>query len=576
MKKDTQDFGEKLKQHLEFIYKDQYHKDLLSKTQQLIYQYADKVPGRSGKWDQNDVFLITYGDTLKKEGEKPLSTLENFLTTHFGDSISVVHLLPFFPYSSDDGFSVIDYYKVRNDLGEWEDIEKLGQHYDLMADLVLNHISTHSEWFQNFLKNQSPGRDYFIVKDADEDLSKVVRPRSTPLLTAFDTAEGKKHVWTTFSSDQVDLNFKNPGVFLAMLEIMLYYLSKGIRIIRLDAIAFLWKENQTSCLHLPETHEFVKLFRDIFDYLDPGLVLITETNVPNKENLSYFGDGDEAHMIYQFNLPPLLLYSFFAEDSYYFANWAATLPEAPEESTYLNFTASHDGIGVRPLEGIVPEDKKNELFETIRKNGGMISTKVNTDGTESPYELNTTYLDALKETRFSPDKYQIERFISSQAVMTAFKGIPAFYIHSLLGTENDYEGYRQTQRARKLNRKQWDYDELVRILEQESKNRTILDRLIRIINVRKQQEAFHPDAKQEWMDLGSNFIAFRRKSENQEIISVTNVTSHIQGIRIEAMQAVTELISEDHEPHGYAELLLPPFATRWYSSSPGMIEIKED
>ena len=576
MKKNTQDFAEKLKQHLEFIYKDQYHKDLLSKTQQLINQYADKVPGRSGKWDQNDVFLITYGDTLKKEGEKPLNTLENFLTSYFGDSISVVHLLPFFPYSSDDGFSVIDYYKVRNDLGEWENIEKLGQHYDLMADLVLNHISTQSEWFQNFLKNQSPGRDYFIVKDPDEDLSKVVRPRSTPLLTAFDTAEGKKHVWTTFSSDQVDLNFKNPGVFLAMLEIMLYYLSKGIRIIRLDAIAFLWKEDQTSCLHLPETHEFVKLFRDIFDYLDPGLVLITETNVPNEENLSYFGDGDEAHIIYQFNLPPLLLYSFFTEDSYYFANWAATLPEPPEESTFLNFTASHDGIGVRPLEGIVPEDKKKELFENIRENGGMISTKVNADGTESPYELNTTYLDALKETRFSPDKYQIERFISSQAVMTAFKGVPAFYIHSLLGTENDYEGYRQTQRARKLNRKQWDYDELIGMLEQESKNRTILDRLLRIINVRKQQEAFHPDAKQEWMDLGSNFIAFRRKSENQEIISVTNVTSHRQGIRIEAMQAVTELINEDHEPHGYAELLLPPFATRWFSSSPGMIDIKED
>ncbi|MCF8309547.1 MAG: sugar phosphorylase [Bacteroidales bacterium] len=576
MKKNTQDFAEKLKQHLEFIYKDQYHKDLLSKTQQLINQYADKVPGRSGKWDQNDVFLITYGDTLKREGEKPLNTLENFLTSYFGDSISVVHLLPFFPYSSDDGFSVIDYYKVRNDLGEWENIEKLGQHYDLMADLVLNHISTQSEWFQNFLKNQSPGRDYFIVKDPDEDLSKVVRPRSTPLLTAFDTTEGKKHVWTTFSSDQVDLNFKNPGVFLAMLEIMLYYLSKGIRIIRLDAIAFLWKEDQTSCLHLPETHEFVKLFRDIFDYLDPGLVLITETNVPNEENLSYFGDGDEAHMIYQFNLPPLLLYSFFTEDSYYFANWAATLPEPPEESTFLNFTASHDGIGVRPLEGIVPEDKKKELFENIRENGGMISTKVNADGTESPYELNTTYLDALKETRFSPDKYQIERFISSQAVMTAFKGVPAFYIHSLLGTENDYEGYRQTQRARKLNRKQWDYNELVGMLEQESKNRTILDRLLRIINVRKQQEAFHPDAKQEWMDLGSNFIAFRRKNENQEIISVTNVTSHRQGIRIEAMQAVTELINEDHEPHGYAELLLPPFATRWFSSGPGMIDIKED
>ncbi|MCF8232394.1 MAG: sugar phosphorylase [Bacteroidales bacterium] len=576
MKKDTQDFGENLKQHLAYIYKENYSDDLVNKTQQLINQYADKIPRRSVKWDGKDVFLITYGDTLQRKGEKPLNTLENFLKSYFGDSISVVHLLPFFPYSSDDGFSVIDYYKVREDLGSWKDIEKLGKHYDLMSDLVLNHVSTQSEWFQNFLKNQSPGKDYFIVKDPEEDLSRVVRPRSTPLLTAFDTAEGKKHVWTTFSSDQADLNFKNPAVFLAMLEIMLYYLSKGIRVIRLDAIAFLWKEDQTSCLHLPETHEFVKLFRDIFDYLDPGLVLITETNVPNKENLSYFGNGDEAHMIYQFNLPPLLLYSFFAEDSYYFGNWAATLPKPPEKSTYLNFTASHDGIGVRPLEGHIPEDKKKELFENIRKNGGVISTKANTDGTESPYELNTTYLDALRETRFSPDKYQIERFISSQAVMVAFKGVPAFYIHSLLGTDNDYEGYRQTRIARKLNRKQWNYDEITKRLGQESKNRAILDRLLHLINVRKQQEAFHPDASQQWLDLGSNFIAFRRISENQEIVSVTNVTGHMQGIRIEAMQAVRELIGDEKEPNGYAELLLPPFATRWYSSSPGMIEIKED
>ena len=575
-KQNKQNLQETLKKHLKFIYKDKYTEELQSKTAGLIKKYEAKVPMRTIKWDQNDVVLISYGDTIRKNKEKPLKTLNKFTGEYFGNAVSTIHILPFFPYSSDDGFSVIDYYKVRDDLGNWNDIEKLGENYDLMSDLVLNHISVRSEWFQNFLENKSPGKEFFIVKDPDEDLSRVVRPRSTPLLTAFDTAEGKKHVWTTFSSDQADLNFKNPEVFLAMLEVMLFYLSKGIRIIRLDAIAFLWKEDNTSCIHLPETHEFVKLFRDIFDYLSPGLVLLTETNVPNKENLSYFGEGDEANMIYQFNLPPLLLYSFFSEDAHYFNNWAYTLPEPPQESTFFNFTASHDGIGVRPLEGLVPEDKKEKLFENIKKNGGLISTKSNADGTSSPYELNTTYLDALQETQYSSGKHQIERFVSSQAVMMAFKGIPAFYIHSLLGTQNDYEGYKQTQRARSLNRKQWDYDEIKALLEKESNNKAIFDQLLHVINLRKQQEAFHPDAAQEWLDLGDNFIAFKRKSKNQEIISVTNVTGHYQGIVVESMLAVSELISEEREPQGYSELLIPPFSTRWYSAFPGMIKINED
>lgn len=576
MKKGNQSLEQKLRKHLKLIYKNQYSKDLEKKTLQFIRNTEEHVPEADQKWSEADVALITYGDTIYKKDERPLKTLRDFSTRYLKDAISVIHLLPFFPYSSDDGFSVIDYYKVRQDLGNWNDVKALGKDFDLMGDLVLNHISTQSKWFQNFIKGRDPGKDFFIVKEPEEDLSQVVRPRSTPLLTAFDTTAGKKHVWTTFSDDQADLNFKNPHVFLEMLKIMLFYIEQGIRIIRLDAIAFLWKEDQTSCLHMPETHEFVRLFRDIFEYLSPGLVLLTETNVPNKENLSYLGDGDEAHMIYQFSMPPLLLYSFFAEESYYFNEWASTLPEPPADSTFFNFTASHDGIGVRPLEGIVPEKEKEELYASIRKNGGLISTKSNADGSESPYEMNTTYLDALRETRFADNRRQVERFISSQAVMAAFKGMPAFYIHSLLGTTNDQEGYRQTGRARTLNRKQWDYEELKGLIEKDSPNREILERLMQIISMRRKQEAFHPDAKQVWIDMGDNFIAFKRISKNQEIICITNVTSHNQGLALESMQQVTELINNDHEPQGYAHVLIPPFTTRWFSSKPGTLEIKED
>jgi sucrose phosphorylase len=361
-----------------------------------------------------------------------------------------------------------------------------------------------------------------------------------------------------------------------MFEILLFYLSKGIRVIRMDAIAFLWKEAGTSCLHLPQTHEVVKLYRDVFDYLGPDFVLLTETNVPNKENLSYFGDGDEANMIYQFSLPPLLLYSFFAENSHFLNEWGSTLPEPPEQATFFNFTASHDGIGVRPLEGIVPEKQKQQLFESVRNLGGQISTKSNSDGSTSPYEMNITYLDALKNTKYASGELQVHRFISSQTVMAAFKGVPAFYIHSLLGTTNDYEGYEQTGRARSLNRKRWNESEIGKALESESLHREVLERLKQMISVRKQQPAFHPDAKQLWHHVNDDFIAFRRISENQEIFCITNVTSRSRGITVESSIPVTELLTNDKLALGYSELQVMPFDTIWLSSEPNCMKVYSD
>lgn len=565
-----------LSDRLKFIYENHDTNEILERTLDLISKYEREIKSGDKKWDEKEVVLITYGDSIVKEGEKSLKTLERFSKNYFDEAVSLIHILPFFPYSSDDGFSVIDYYKVREDLGNWDDIESLKKHFDLAADLVINHISSKSKWFQNFLQGKDPGKDYFITENPDKDLSKVVRPRSTPLLTPFETTEGKKYVWTTFSDDQIDLDFHNPEVFLEMFEILLFYLSKGIRVIRMDAIAFLWKEAGTSCLHLPQTHEVVKLYRDVFDYLGPDFVLLTETNVPNKENLSYFGDGDEANMIYQFSLPPLLLYSFFAENSHFLNEWGSTLPEPPEEATFFNFTASHDGIGVRPLEGIVPEKQKQQLFENVKNLGGKISTKSNSDGSTSPYEMNITYLDALKNTKYANEELQVQRFISSQTVMAAFKGVPAFYIHSLLGTTNDYEGYEQTGRARSLNRKRWNEREIGKALESENLHREVLEKLKQMISVRKQQPAFHPEAKQVWHHINDDFIAFRRVSEKQEIFCITNVTSRSRGITVESSIPVKELLTNDKLALGYSELQVMPFDTIWLSSEPNCMEVYSD
>ena len=529
---DKNEFSERIKERIvkiygEFPLSEKELSDLLDELEQL----KKSSPHSVSKWDEQDIILITYGDTLKKQGDLPLTTLHSFLQTYLREAVNYVHILPFYPYSSDDGFSVIDYMQVNPELGTWKEVEGIGTDFRLMFDLVINHISQHSEWFRNFIAGKDPGKDFFIEADPETDLSKVVRPRSLPLLTECDTARGKKHVWTTFSADQIDLNFSNPAVLLAMIKVFIFYLSRGARIIRLDAIAFLWKEIGTSCLHLPQTHEVVKLMRDIADYIDPGIILLTETNVPNKENLSYFGEGDEADMVYQFSLPPLLLHALYNANSEYLTDWADSLSGIPPGCTFFNFTASHDGIGVRPLEGLIPPEEVTRLAEAMKKAGGHISTRRQSDGSDSPYELNITYLDALTNTSRGKDEYQLQRFIASQTLMMSFKGIPAFYIHSLLGTNNYHEGVEKTGMPRSVNRRKWDYNELEELLKKESPHRKILGELTRRILIRKKENAFHPDSPQKVIREGKELFVLCR-GEGNGLVVAANLSENPQELSV--------------------------------------------
>ena len=316
-------------------------------------------------------------------------------------------------------------------------MQALAGQVDLMFDLVLNHVSRRSQWFQRYLEGSSPYDRYFIEVDPQADVSQVTRPRSLPLLTPVQTARGERHVWTTFSADQMDLNFAEPAVLLEMLDLLLFYAAEGARIIRLDAIAYLWKKIGTSCIHLPQTHEVVKLMRSVLADVAPHVLLLTETNVPHAENIAYFGAGDEAHMVYQFSLPPLLLDALVSEDATSLMRWLAALKPPPSGNTFFNFTASHDGIGVRPLEGLVPEERIAQLSAAVRARQGHVGTRRDAHGNDKPYELNITYLDALRDDAGAFSPAQIQRFLTSQAVMLALQGIPGVYFHSLVGTPND-------------------------------------------------------------------------------------------------------------------------------------------
>ncbi|MGE4549843.1 MAG: alpha-amylase family glycosyl hydrolase, partial [Opitutales bacterium] len=378
-------------------------------------------PGK--RWSERDTVLITYADMVQGEEDRPLAALRKLCAERLKGAISTIHLLPFFPWSSDDGFSVVDFREVEASYGDWDDVRALGSEFDLMFDLVLNHCSVRSEWFKEYVSGVEPASNYFLEAEPETDLSAVARPRSSPLLTPVTTRSGERHLWTTFSADQADLNWRCPDLLFEFLDIIMLYLSMGCRILRLDAVAYLWKEIGTTCLHLPQTHEVIKLLRDFLEVVAPETILLTETNVPHEENVSYFGRGDEAHLVYQFSLPPLILHGLLEGNSRHLTDWASRLAPPPKGCSYLNFTASHDGIGLRPLEGILSPEEVFQLATKVEGRGGHVSMRSGDDGAEIPYELNVTYFDALSEP--GDDALTEARFRCSQAVALAMQGIPA-------------------------------------------------------------------------------------------------------------------------------------------------------
>jgi len=530
---DSISLQERLRRHLEFIYdgvSPPVDADALA-SEALALMRLDPgeppVPRQVNFWSQQDALVITYGDTFLREGEAPLHTLKSFLDEYAQGLLSGVHILPFYPWSSDDGFAVLDYSSVNEALGSWADVAAIGRDYDLMADLVINHCSGRSLWFSNFLQGRSPGADYFFTAQPDQDLSAVVRPRTSPLLREVDTANGTRHVWCTFSHDQVDLDFRNPEVLLQFVSILRLYLDQGVRILRLDAVAFLWKEPGTTCLNLPQTHEVVRLLRTLVEHALPDAMLITETNIPNRENLSYFGNANEAHCVYNFSLPPLLLHTLVSGDCTHLKQWMMSMPPAQNGTAYFNFIASHDGIGLRPAEGLLSDEELQGLIATMSEFGGHVSYRALEDGQSRPYEINIALFDALQGTLAGPDQWNLERFLCAHAIMFGLEGIPGIYVHSLLGTRNDYQRVENAGHYRAINRHQWDFGQLVaELADEQSLHRRVFAGLTGLLAVRRKQAAFHPNATQFTLHLGTGLFGFWRQSmdRRQSIFCISNVT----------------------------------------------------
>ncbi|MDH3992215.1 MAG: sugar phosphorylase [Gammaproteobacteria bacterium] len=530
-------------------------------------------------WDQRDAIVITYGDSVLCEGERPLQTLKRFLDAYTGDELGGVHILPFYPWSSDDGFAVLDYSSVNEALGNWDDIEAIGRDYQLMADLVINHCSGRSLWFDNFIKGRSPGQGYFYTASPEDDLSQVVRPRTSELLREVQTEEGTQYVWCTFSHDQVDLDFRNPEVLKQFVSIVRQYMDHGVKIFRLDAVAFLWKIPGTTCLNLEETHEIVRLMRTLVEHVDPEALLITETNIPNRENLSYFGNANEAHCVYNFSLPPLLVNALVTGDCTYLKHWMMSMPPAQNGTAYFNFIASHDGIGLRPAEGLLSEEELATLVATMEHFGGNVSYRALENGERKPYEINISLFDALQGTVSGPDTWAVDRFVCVHAIMLGLEGIPGIYIHSLVGTRNDYDRVENAGHYRAINRHQWDYDALTALLAQpESSHSQVFNRIKALLAIRRRQAAFHPNATQFTLHLGNSLFGFWRQSmdRRQSIFCITNVTAQVQPMALEAINLIdtqewTDLISKEAFVSRDQVVELQPYQTLWISNAPDYV-----
>lgn len=574
---------ERVQHHVDSIYRDNpLGADLSSLADELLSLMrldiqSSQVVHHADHWSERDAIVITYGDSLLRDGEKPLRTLKRFFDQHAAGLISGIHILPFYPWSSDDGFSVLDYSSVNESLGEWSDIEDIANDYDLMADLVINHCSSRSLWFENFQQGRSPGKDYFYTASLQDDLGKVVRPRTSPLLKAVETAEGTRYVWCTFSHDQVDLDFRNPEVLKQFVSIVRQYLDSGVRVLRLDAVAFLWKIPGTSCLNLEETHEVVRLLRTLVEHAREDALLITETNIPNRENLSYFGNANEAHCVYNFSLPPLLVNTLITGDCAYLKQWMMSMPPAQNGTAYFNFVASHDGIGLRPAEGLLSDDELNTLIVTMQNFGGHVSYRALEDGQSKPYEINIALFDALQGTTSGPDSWGLERFICAHAIMLGLEGIPGIYIHSLLGTHNDYDRVENTGHYRAINRHQWDYEALEGELSREqSSHSVVFGRLKILLALRRKQPAFHPNATQFTLHLGAALFGYWRQSmdRRQSIFCISNISCSLQsldlsGINLTDTEGWLDLIGGAAISQRDPMLALQPYQTVWISNAIG-------
>ena len=538
---------------------------------QLIQDFNKKNRLNKINISEKTSLVISYGDNIYSSQSSSMKIFQKFFQKNLEKLFDTIHFLPFYPSSSDSGFAVKDHYQIDRKIGNWSDLKKISKSKKIMADVVINHASARGLWFKNFLKRKKPGKDYFLTVNSKFNTSKEVRPRDHKLLKKIKIFKKNDYLWRTFSPDQIDLNFKNPSVLLRFIKIIIYLINNGVTIFRLDAIAYLWKQNGTKCINLSQTHEIIKLLRVVTSLLNVQTLIITETNLPEKENLSYFGKNNEANWVYNFSLPPLLIHAFLFENSSYLNQWSRKLPSTKHGNCYLNFIASHDGIGIRPTEGILNEKTLSSFLKRLKKNGSKFSYRKVQNKSKKVYEANITVFDALRKSDFDPKGlFFLERYVSAHAIMISFEGIPAIYFNSLFGKSNDEAKYIITGNNRDVNRYKWNFNNITTKLRDKKSKQSIFYRNIgALLETKRKQKAFHPNASRININLGPKIFCFKRisKDKKQSIICMTNLSSKIQTPNFKKIGSYRDLLNSNLKFREGNSLILKPFQTVWLTNN---------
>jgi sucrose phosphorylase len=317
------------------------------------------------------------------------------------------------------------------------------------------------------------------------------------------------------------------------------------------------------------------LLRAILDAVAPGVMLVTETNVPHADNISYFGNGsDEAQLVYNFALPALVLYSLVKGDSRELSRWASGISTPSTGTTFLNFLASHDGIGVNAARALLGDSAAEMLAHRALENGGFVSEKHLPDGSRAPYELNINYFDALSDPRGTDALgVQVARFLCAHAVMFSLPGVPALYFHSLFGSRGDRAGADKSGIPRRINRQKFLATELVEELENES---TLRARVFRdmslLLQTRRSHPAFRPSAPCRIKETDPRLFVVERGDQDAggAALCVHNVSSGVvrfdESANADSPRVFRVTSSGFQGPSAGDCGDLEPFETRWVLS----------
>ncbi len=439
---------------------------------------------------KNKVQLITYAHRF---GNKGISEIHSFLSSKLkGVFDGGIHLLPFYTPidGADAGYDPIDHTEIDPQVGTWDDIKKLSGEYDIMADLIVNHTSIGSREFKDVKKNGSMSEyfDLFLTKDkvfgnevSDEAIKKIYRPRpNLPFTSIKLDNEEQFDFWTTFTSDQLDIDVNHPKGIEYLYKILYTFHFFGIKIIRLDAAGYAIKKAGTSCFMLPETYDFIRDITDKANVL--GIEVLVEIHSHYQLQVEI---AKRVDYVYDFALPPLVLHTIYNKSTVQLKNWLEISPR-----NAITVLDTHDGIGVIDVagngtdKGLLSDDEVNSLVDNIHKNSGNTSRKATGAAASNLdiYQVNCTFYEALGKNDFN--------YLVSRVIQFFSPGIPQVYYVGLLAGENDMELLEETQVGRDINRHFYSFEEV-----EESMKREVVKALIALIKFRNTHESFNGDFK---------------------------------------------------------------------------------